>query len=163
MCTFPSWIKDEKGKYHWLVDKDVERSIENETLGSWEDGVGHGAIERVLGVSGKHMEGHEGVPKRLLSDIKGRRCLRMMNVENGVVLRHRYLGEPIPKVVKGNMDLKGSKVKSLPKGLKVGGNLFPRGSKVKSLPEGLKVGGGLFLRGSEIESQIGRASCRERV
>ena len=54
--------------------------------------------------------------------------------------------------VQGDLDLSGTKVTSLPEGLKVGGHLYLEGTKIKSLPEGLKVGGDLVLSGTEIKS-----------
>ena len=51
---------------------------------------------------------------------------------------------------KDDLSLYKSKIKSLPKGLKVGGDLDLYGSKIESLPKGLKVGGYLNLLDSEI-------------
>ena len=45
--------------------------------------------------------------------------------------------------------MKLSEIIDLPGDLKVGGSLYLRGTQITSLPEGL--------------SEIGRASCRERV
>jgi len=50
---------------------------------------------------------------------------------------------------KGDLSLYKSKIKSLPKGLKVGGDLDLYESKIESLPKGLKVGGYLDLRGQK--------------
>jgi hypothetical protein len=47
---------------------------------------------------------------------------------------------------KGNLDLYKSKIKSLPKGLKISGYLHLYKTKITSLPEGLEVGGSLDLR-----------------
>jgi hypothetical protein len=48
--------------------------------------------------------------------------------------------------VDGDLDLYGSKIKSLPEGLKVGGHLSLFHSKnIESLPEGLQVGENLYL------------------
>jgi hypothetical protein len=52
---------------------------------------------------------------------------------------------PIGLRVKGDLDLSHSEIETLPKGLKVGGSLYLRGSKIRSLPEGLKVGNYLDL------------------
>ena len=55
-------------------------------------------------------------------------------------------------VVKGDLDLFGTKITSLPEGLEVGGDLDLRHSRVTSLPKGLKVGGTLDLYGAEVVS-----------
>jgi hypothetical protein len=55
--------------------------------------------------------------------------------------------------VDGDLDLYGSKIKSLPEGLKVGGHLSLFHSKnIESLPEGLQVGRDLYLGFSQITS-----------
>ena len=54
--------------------------------------------------------------------------------------------EPLTKEdlnVKGDLDLSGRNITSLPEGLKVGGNLHLQVSKIELLPKGLKVGGAL--------------------
>jgi hypothetical protein len=56
------------------------------------------------------------------------------------------------KEAKGFLDLRGTKIASLPAGLKVGGFLDLRGTKIASLPAGLKVGGSLYLSGTKITS-----------
>ena len=50
--------------------------------------------------------------------------------------------------VKGDLNLAFSKIRFLPKGLKVGGDLDLQDSYVKSLPKGLEVGGVLNLIGT---------------
>ncbi len=52
--------------------------------------------------------------------------------------------------VKGDLNLFGSEIKSLPEGLKVSGNLNLYRTKITSLPKGLKVGGNLDLDGCYI-------------
>jgi len=54
--------------------------------------------------------------------------------------------------VKGNLDLDGSEIRTLPEGLKVGGYLSLAATKITSLPKGLTVGGFLSLAHSDIES-----------
>ena len=54
--------------------------------------------------------------------------------------------------IKGNLDLRLSRITSLPKGLKVGGDLNLGYTLLTSLPEGLEVGGNLFLTISKITS-----------
>jgi hypothetical protein len=53
---------------------------------------------------------------------------------------------------KGDLSLYKSKIKSLPKGLKVGGDLDLYESKIESLPKGLKVGGHLDFSNTRITS-----------
>ena len=48
------------------------------------------------------------------------------------------------RVVKGNLNLKNTTIKSLPAGLKVDGELDLRGTPITALPEDLKVGGYIF-------------------
>ena len=48
--------------------------------------------------------------------------------------------------IEGNLDLSDTKIRTLPKGLKVGGNLYLTNCKsLTSLPDGLQVGGVLNL------------------
>ncbi len=55
--------------------------------------------------------------------------------------------------VKGDLNLRGSKIKSLPKGLKVGGFLsLIDCSNLETLPEGLEVEGWLDLENTSITS-----------
>ena len=64
-------------------------------------------------------------------------------------------GEPLTEEelnIKGNLDLRLSRITSLPKGLKVDGDLNLGYTILTSLPEGLEVGGHLFLTISKITS-----------
>ena len=54
--------------------------------------------------------------------------------------------------VKGDLNLAGLEITSLPEGLKVGGSLFIDNTKITSLPEGLKVGDALNLARTNITS-----------
>jgi len=54
--------------------------------------------------------------------------------------------------VKGDLDLDGSEIRTLPEGLKVGGYLSLAVTKITLLPKGLTVGGFLSLAHSDIES-----------
>jgi hypothetical protein len=63
--------------------------------------------------------------------------------------------EPLTKeelIVKGNLNLKGSKITSLPEGLEVGGSLSLIGLAITSLPKSLKVDGTIYLKDSKITS-----------
>jgi hypothetical protein len=54
---------------------------------------------------------------------------------------------------RGNVDLRGTGITSLPDGLCVGGWLYLRGTGITSLPEGLCVGGWLDLSGTGITDE----------
>jgi len=56
------------------------------------------------------------------------------------------------RVVKGDFDLRGTRITSLPQGLKVGGSLLLRKTPIASLPQGLVVGGWLDLSATPITS-----------
>ena len=56
--------------------------------------------------------------------------------------------------VGGNLDLYGTPITSLPEGLEVGGSLNLRNTPITSLPEGLKVGGALDLHGTPISRML---------
>ena len=51
---------------------------------------------------------------------------------------------------KGDLDLNGTPITSLPDGLTVGGSLFLGGTPITSLPDGLTVGGNLYLNGTPL-------------
>jgi hypothetical protein len=55
------------------------------------------------------------------------------------------LKSEIPLNVKGELDLKLSRITSLPEGLEVEGDLMLYASKIKSLPKGLEVYGNIFI------------------
>ena len=70
--------------------------------------------------------------------------------EKGTLRWKLIFNEPLTKEdlnVKGDLDLSGRNITSLPEGLKVGGELNLAYSKITSLPKGLKVGGDLSLYG----------------
>ena len=54
--------------------------------------------------------------------------------------------------VGGDLDLMGTKIKSLPDDLQVGGDLDLEGTPIKSLPPGLQIGRHLYLSGTPIKS-----------
>jgi hypothetical protein len=54
--------------------------------------------------------------------------------------------------IEGNLDLSDTKIRTLPKGLKVGGDLRLLDSEISSLPDGLQVGGLLNLVYTKITS-----------
>ena len=53
---------------------------------------------------------------------------------------------------KGDLDLKGTPITSLPQGLTVGGFLYLRNTPITTLPQNLKVGGYLDLQNTPITS-----------
>ena len=151
MCDFPSWIIDDSGKAHWLVDKDITRAIEDGKLSDWNDAVGHSAITKVLGITGTNKEGRKGLPEAFASDIKSGRCMRMIKTEPAGAIKHVWdLVPPLESLeVEGYLDLHGcTGLKALPENLKVEGYLDLHGcTGLKALPENLKVGGYLYLDG----------------
>jgi hypothetical protein len=68
------------------------------------------------------------------------------------ILRRLEKLPPDQRVVKGELDLEGTSITSLPQGLKVGGNLWLQGTRITSLPQGLVVGGSLALMETPITS-----------
>jgi len=66
-------------------------------------------------------------------------------VESGIPFTKEEL------VFDGDLDLKGSTIKSLPEGLEVGYELKLSSTKITSLPEGLKVDGILFIYNSPLK------------
>jgi hypothetical protein len=65
--------------------------------------------------------------------------------------------------VGGDLDLRDSKITSLPEGLKVGGDLDLTYVNIKSLPKRLKVGGDLFIRASVFAMDLDDDELREMV
>ena len=53
---------------------------------------------------------------------------------------------------KGDLDLAGTPITTLPQGLIVGRNLYLRNTPITSLPQGLKVGGSLYISSTPITS-----------
>lgn len=78
------------------------------------------------------------------------------NEENKTSFKWKLLNdEPFTEEelnIKGNLDLDGTEIRTLPKGLKVGGDLNLYRSKITSLPDDLHIGGGLVLQNSKIKS-----------
>jgi len=54
--------------------------------------------------------------------------------------------------VKGGLNLRDTKISSLPENLTVGGSLYLKNTKISSLPDNLKVGRSLFLSFTQITS-----------
>jgi hypothetical protein len=177
MCEFPSWIIDKDGKAHWLVDHDIVQAIEDGKLKSWDDATGHSALEKVLGCSGKHCEGREGLPEGFASDIRSGRCNRMARVEPKQALSHvldllppglqlfgskiegdldlrgcDLKGITLPTSVGGGLDLSGCDLKGITLPTSVGGGLDLEGAKNITLPVGLTIGGNLDLTQTDVES-----------
>jgi len=57
-----------------------------------------------------------------------------------------------PLKIKGDLDLQGTPITSLPAGLTVGGDIYLYGTPIASLPAGLTVGGYLYLMNTPITS-----------
>ena len=61
--------------------------------------------------------------------------------------------EPLTKEdlnVKGDLNLSGRNITSLPEGLEVDGSIYFNQSTIKSLPKGLGVGGFIFIRNTPL-------------
>jgi len=71
-----------------------------------------------------------------------------LQIDEGGRLYHRHGKTPI--VIVGNLNLRGTQIRELPKGLSVGGYLNLYGTPIQKLPEGLSVGGILNLYGTQI-------------
>jgi hypothetical protein len=73
MCEFISWIEKDK-KVYFLTDKDVEAK-------GWEfvDSVGHSAIEKFYGVTGKHREIPNAFPpKEVIAEFNKGHMVKLM-------------------------------------------------------------------------------------
>ena len=147
MCEFPSWIVTPDGKAHFLLDRDIKQAVDDEALPSWDDATGHSAIEMVLGVKGKHVEGREGLPVEFASAIRAGQCNRMARVEPVQAIKHV-------------MDL-------LPPGLELWGDEYSGSLDLRgcTLPEGLKLPakcGSLYLSGCMLRGKsVSRMSLDE--
>ena len=75
-------------------------------------------------------------------------------IDKHIDLSYHYLNTPLPDnlVVRGNLYLSDTNIKSIPDNLVVGGTLFLNNTKIKSLPKNLVIGGGLYLCFSNIRS-----------
>ena len=64
---------------------------------------------------------------------------------------------------KGDLDLSGTPITSLPQGLTVGGYLNLSNTSITSLPQGLKVDDGLYLRDTPISKNNKIQQIRQMV
>ena len=65
--------------------------------------------------------------------------------------------------VKGYLNLRGTNITSLPDNLNVGGCLYLEGTKITSLPDNLNVGGCLYLEGTKITSLPDSLSIKREI
>ena len=72
--------------------------------------------------------------------------------KNFLIATQKKIQQYIKDGSKGDLDLSGTPITSLPQGLTVGRNLVLYGSKITSLPQNLKVGGYLDLSNTLIVS-----------
>jgi len=72
--------------------------------------------------------------------------------KNYLIATQKKIQQYIKDGSKGDLDLKGTPITSLPQGLKVGGNLNLRNTPITSLPQGLTVGDDLYLSNTPITS-----------
>ena len=82
--------------------------------------------------------------------------IKLLNILSEIVVQKDPTLKKITDYVrggsKGDLDLFGTPIQSLPDGLKVGGSLYLGGTPIQSLPPGLKVGGYLNLKHTPIQS-----------
>ena len=81
MCDFPSWITDNKGKVWFTTDADIKAAMEDKRISdSWDDAVGHNALEKMFGIKGDHGEGIRNIPPEIADLINGGKCWKMAKV-----------------------------------------------------------------------------------
>ena len=81
MCDFPSWITDSKSKVWFATDADIKSAMEDKRISdSWDDAVGHAALEKMFGVKGDHGEGIRNIPPEVADLINGGKCWKMAKV-----------------------------------------------------------------------------------
>jgi hypothetical protein len=93
--------------------------------------------------------------------------IKLLNILSEIVVQKDPILQKIADYVrggsKGNLDLTGTPIQSLPPGLKVGGDLYLDGTSIQSLPPGLKVGGNLYLRYTPISKNYTKEEIRKMV
>jgi len=72
--------------------------------------------------------------------------------KNYLIATQKKIQQYIKDGGKGDLDLKGTPITSLPQGLTVGRNLYLRNTPITTLPQNLKVGGNLSLNNTPITS-----------
>ena len=77
---------------------------------------------------------------------------REQKEKNYVISIQRRIQEYVKNGSKGNLQLNGTPINSLPDNLEVGGSLYLDDTPITSLPRNLKVGGNLDLRYTQISS-----------
>ena len=65
--------------------------------------------------------------------------------------------------VKGNLNLRDTKISSLPDNLTVEGNLDLRDTEITSLPDNLKVGGFLDLENTPLSKKYSKKQIRQMI
>ena len=72
--------------------------------------------------------------------------------KNYIIATQQKIQQYIKNGSKGDLDLNGTPITSLPDNLKVGGDLSLNNTPITSLPDNLTVGGYLYLNGTPITS-----------
>ena len=88
MCNLFSWIEDKNGKVWFNTDEDIEIAEM-----SFVDGIGHGAIEQIWKVSGKHKESLTKVPLELADAVNRGKCVKMAEAGRAKGIRYNSKGE----------------------------------------------------------------------
>jgi hypothetical protein len=72
--------------------------------------------------------------------------------KNYIIATQKKIQQYIKDGNKGDLDLSGTPITSLPQDLTVGGSLYLTSTQITSLPQGLTVGGNLYLINTPITS-----------
>jgi hypothetical protein len=140
MCDFPSWLFTKDGRVLFLKDKDAESLIENGTIKSWEDAVGHSAAEKVFGEGHEHRE-KINVPREVQNAIFNGEMNRLAKAAGYDVVQ-----------IGGTTDVNGKKSFFIDCVVSViGGTVFCSGSKVDAR-DGSKV---VAWAGSNVDAMEG--------
>ena len=87
-----------------------------------------------------------------------------LNVEGGLNLRNTKISSlPDNLTVGGPLYLKNTKISSLPDNLKVGRSLFLSFTQITSLPNNLTVGGNLYLRDTPLTKKYSEEQIRKMI
>ena len=81
--------------------------------------------------------------------------------KNYQIILQKKIQQYIKDGGKGDLDLYGAPITSLPSDLSVGGGLNLEGSEITSLPSGLTVGGNLNLYNTPLSKSHTRAQIRQ--
>ena len=112
MCDFPSWIQTDDGEVIFLADSDVQALIDDGKIASFEDGVGHSAIEMTTDKRGVHFELGHPIPYEVMTAVRSGSMSRMAKAAGytGVVWsgRHSVTGGKVLALDHACVDASGS-------------------------------------------------------